>query len=204
MKRPHFSHSIRKVVLLEATAFTLLELMTVMAIIAVLAGLVLKGAGYAQNKAARDRAAAEIAAISVALESYKADNGEYPISDPTGAITGTPPQTLGSRKTNGTAPNTDAPTTYVSSSTVLFKSISNPPTSMKIYFESKPDIRSTGTAALSASTHFIDPFGNPYGYAVPNSKGDNTYNPTFDLWSTAGQSGSGATNQKQEKWITNW
>lgn len=199
MKRPHFPLSASKppASLLEATGFTLLELMTVMAIIAVLAGLVLKGAGYAQNKAARDRAAAEIAAISVALESYKADNGEYPSVDPKDSGNKAP-QNLKSVN------STTAPSTYVASSTVLFRSISNKDTAPKIYFEAKPDILSTGTGNITADTHFVDPFGNPYGYAVPNTSGTTTYNPTFDLWSTAGQSSSGAANQKQEKWITNW
>src|SRR3954463_1288191 len=59
-------------------AFTLIELLVVMAIIIVLAGLILATAGYVQNKGKRSRAEAEIAAISAALENYKADNGVYP------------------------------------------------------------------------------------------------------------------------------
>jgi len=58
--------------------FTLIELMIVIAIIAILASLVLSTAGYVQKKGARSRAEAEIAAVGAALESYKADNGDYP------------------------------------------------------------------------------------------------------------------------------
>ena len=58
--------------------FTVIELLIVMAIIIVLAGLILATAGYVQKKGARARAEAEIAAMSAALESYKADNGIYP------------------------------------------------------------------------------------------------------------------------------
>lgn len=58
--------------------FTLIELLVVMAIIAILASLVLSTAGYVQKKGARSRAEAEIAALGAALESYKADNGDYP------------------------------------------------------------------------------------------------------------------------------
>src|SRR3954467_6612668 len=61
-------------------AFTLIELLVVMVIIIVLAGLILATAGYVQNKGKRSRAEAEIAAISAALENYKADNGVYPAS----------------------------------------------------------------------------------------------------------------------------
>ncbi|MEI6375593.1 MAG: prepilin-type N-terminal cleavage/methylation domain-containing protein [bacterium] len=60
--------------------FTLIELLVVIAIIAILASLVLSTAGYVQKKAARSRAEAEIAAVGAALESYKADNGDYPIN----------------------------------------------------------------------------------------------------------------------------
>src|SRR5436190_6034389 len=59
-------------------AFTILELLVVIAIIIILAGLILSTVGYVQKKGARSRAEAEIAAMSAALESYKADNGIYP------------------------------------------------------------------------------------------------------------------------------
>ncbi len=58
--------------------FTLVELLVVITIIAILAALVLSTAGGIQDKAARNRAQSEIAALSAALESYKADNGDYP------------------------------------------------------------------------------------------------------------------------------
>ena len=60
-------------------AFTLLELLVVIAIIAILAGLLLNTAGYIQKKGAMSRAEAEISAMTVALENYKADNGDYPL-----------------------------------------------------------------------------------------------------------------------------
>src|SRR5438093_1573360 len=58
-------------------AFTLIELIVVIAIIVILAGLVLSTVGYVQKKAARSRAETEIAAMSAACESYKADNGDF-------------------------------------------------------------------------------------------------------------------------------
>src|SRR5258705_969383 len=59
-------------------AFTLIELIVVVGIITILAGLVLSTAGYARKKGARARAETEIAAMSAALENYKADNAVYP------------------------------------------------------------------------------------------------------------------------------
>src|SRR5437660_10515842 len=73
-------------------AFTLIELLLVIAIIIILAGLILSTAGYVQKKGARARAEAEIAAISAALESYKADNGIYPTDSNTNALK---PNTMG-------------------------------------------------------------------------------------------------------------
>src|SRR5438445_10621229 len=59
-------------------AFTLIELIVVVTVITILAGLVLSTVGYARKKGARARAETEIAAMSAACESYKADNGVYP------------------------------------------------------------------------------------------------------------------------------
>ena len=62
----------------QRSAFTIIELLIVMAIIIVLAGLIIATSGYVQEKSKRSRTEAEIAAMSAALESYKADNGIYP------------------------------------------------------------------------------------------------------------------------------
>ncbi len=61
-------------------AFTLIELIVVVGIIAILAALVLSTVGYARKKGQRARAETEIAAMSAACENYKADNGVYPCS----------------------------------------------------------------------------------------------------------------------------
>ena len=71
------------------TSFTILELLVVITIIIVLAGLILVTVGYVQKKGARSRAEAEIAAMSAALESYKADNGIYPTSANTNSLDAT-------------------------------------------------------------------------------------------------------------------
>src|SRR6266480_776180 len=72
--------------------FTIIELLVVISIIIILAGLILSTVGYVQKKGARSRAEAEIAAISAALESYKADNGIYPTDSNTTALK---PNTMG-------------------------------------------------------------------------------------------------------------
>src|SRR5207249_7447264 len=59
-------------------AFTLIELIVVVGVIIILTGLILSTVSYVRKKGARARAETEIAAISAACESYKADNGIYP------------------------------------------------------------------------------------------------------------------------------
>ena len=67
-------------------AFTLIELVLVVAIITVLGALVLSTVGYARKKGARARAETEMAAMSAAIENYKADNGVY-VRGPATSIT---------------------------------------------------------------------------------------------------------------------
>ena len=59
-------------------AFTLLEILTVIAIIAVLASLTIGGMGYYDDKMKYSRTEILIASIEQALEDYKSDNGAYP------------------------------------------------------------------------------------------------------------------------------
>src|SRR5689334_18605969 len=67
----------------SSQGFTLIEMITVIAIIVVLAGLVIATAGFVQNKAARTQAEGEIKMITTACESYKIDTGGYPRNDDT-------------------------------------------------------------------------------------------------------------------------
>jgi len=62
-------------------AFTLLELLAVITLIAVLAGLVLGVGRRAVESGRIARAKTELAAISVALEAYKRTYGDYPRTD---------------------------------------------------------------------------------------------------------------------------
>jgi len=64
------------------SAFTLIELMVVSAVIAIVAGITLAALSGVNAKAARDRARAEVSAIANALEGYRSQNGDYPASLP--------------------------------------------------------------------------------------------------------------------------
>src|SRR5438093_7437029 len=90
------------------SAFTLIELIVVTTVIIILTGLVLSTVGYVQKKGARARAETEIAAMSAALESYKADNGIYPRNSDTDSLNA---QTSGN------------PITYQAASLYLYNSL---------------------------------------------------------------------------------
>jgi len=175
-------------------AFTIIELLVVIAIIIILASLILSTVGYVQKKGARSRAEAEIAAMSAALESYKADNGIYPRDatkteqvDPAASpIPTTATQFLYEQLSGNSATNLQ------------------PISGAKSYFAFKPQMlfgTKDSNGNLTSVSYIRDPFGNSYGYStLKASGGTGGYNPTFDLWSIADD--SSGTNQT--KWIKNW
>jgi len=80
-KSPKPRHSSSPLLAPASEAFTLIELLIVITIIGILAGLTLSTLGYVNKKAARSRAEAEVAALSAAIESFKLDYGSYPASN---------------------------------------------------------------------------------------------------------------------------
>jgi prepilin-type N-terminal cleavage/methylation domain-containing protein len=164
-------------------AFTLIELLAVITIIGILAGLTLGAAGAVRRHGATSTAKAEVAALQAACDRYYADNNSYPNA------TNSMPDPSSSSDVN------PSPTSkYGTAGKALFNSLFgtnqyNLPPSTKRYFEPKPAMVSSATIA---DPHFIDPWGYAYGY---NS--DGTSAPL--IWSTAGTT-KGETN----KWITSW
>ncbi len=200
---------------LPRNGFTLIELLVVMAIILVLAALVLSISSYVQNKGARSRAEAEIAAMSAAIESYKADNGIYPRGQSTSAPpTGTPRYTVATIGTDDLDARADGVSngkSYQDACRYLYEQLTGDGNldlatdgGRKSYFWFREPvlarIRNSAGTVIGAS-HINDPFGNSYGYSTANqSVPGEGYNPTFDLWSTAGlTSGTDST-----QWIKNW
>ena len=182
-------------------AFTLIEMITVIAVIAILTAMVLSIAGFAQNKGARSRAEAEIMALASACEAYKADNGVYPQDADTDAL-------------DARQHTSPVSTTYQKASLALYKALSGdltapfngvPDTGSKVYAVDffKPSRLNSDFKTTSVVRYIVDPFGNSFGYSTANSV-DNTkgYNPTFDLWSTGGSTGS--TDKDKAKWLKNW
>lgn len=172
----------------KASSFTLVELMVVVAVIAILAGLVLGGAGAVRQRAARGQAKAEVSAIEAGLARYQMDFGAYPVS------TGITP---------GGSNYPANPTGYTTAGQALFTNLwgaSNYVTATagrKQYLNVKPSMVNT-----SGVNYFIDPWGYAYGYYWSGT--NSLYGGAVpDVWSTGGQIGTG-TQTNRAKWITSW
>ena len=209
-------------------AFTLIEMLTVMAIIAVIASLVVGVSGLVQSKAARSRAEGEIAAMSAAIKSYEAENGIVPRNDDTDELD----------------PRVDANPTakkYEKASLHLYEELSGDngvgpdgaPNGTradgkidgKFYYEFKPDVLNTkkDNGKITTVENIQDPFGNCYGYSTAGQAAEQEflkkvrksgasasraeskgYNTTFDLWSTGGARAAGDPVEASKKWVKNW
>jgi prepilin-type N-terminal cleavage/methylation domain-containing protein len=190
------------------TGFTLIELLIVIAVIVVLAGLILSTFGYVQKKGARARVETEIAAMSAACESYKADNGIYPANPDTNTV---------DARTNL---DPSAPV-YSAASLFLYEQLAGVTSgsrsaipSGKTYFTFKANMLLPAPPSTADITAICDPFGNSYGYSTianpianPSLSPGAGYNPTFDLWSTAGTAPLPTPTPpatQQDLWIKNW
>ena len=175
----HSSFVIRHSSFRAGGAFTLIELIVTVTIIVILAGLVLSTVGYVQKKGARARAETEIAAMSAALESYKADNAIYP---PNAVATGAHALYQGLSGDGNDA---------IGGATA---STGTPGSSGKSYMTLKPNMLSPNPP--NATTRVIDPFQNDYNYIAPGINNAST----FDLWSIANANPTTDPNQ----WVKNW
>ncbi len=191
-----FAHRIRA---LRCDGFTLIELLTVIALILILVGITIGAFSYANNKARRSRAEGEISALSAAIENYKLDNGEYPHTSETDGLD---PQRMFN------------PAVYQIAGQKLYYTLSGRDqggalqAGAKSYYEFKTN--QTLTDPATNQTILSDPFGKSYGYSTardaqmsPPRSGTGGYNPTFDLWSTAGQDALDAKTANRV-WIKNW
>jgi type II secretory pathway pseudopilin PulG len=190
----------------EERAVTIIEMLVVIMVIFILAALVLAASSYVQNKGARARAETEIAALSAALESYKADNGTYPGNTDTNSLNPTTDV--------NSSPPTSGTNNYSKASLYLYEQLagvtsglrSETPSS-RSYYTFTPNMLSPKDTTKNI-VGISDPFGNLYGYSTSKNPMLNPSgytaaagnNPTFDLWSTSG----GTTSSDIPKWTKNW
>jgi prepilin-type N-terminal cleavage/methylation domain-containing protein len=207
--------------------FTLIEMITVVGIIVVLASLIIGTAGYVNNKAARDKTLGLIKAYGLALDAYKNDNGNYPNSGDT--------ELLDPRKDWNPTGGTSADR-YQKACRDMYKDLSGdrepkgeldgkPEEGNTVYYSFKKDELSfkkdPASGGILKVYYVQDAFGGPFGYSTagalqeqeyreevrknpraarPSDKELKGYNPTYDLWSTGG----GTSQAQTGKWVKNW
>ena len=171
-----------------SSAFTLIEMLTVMAVIAILASLIVAVNAFAHKKAATARADGEIRTMMAACENYRGDFGNYPRDlGENGDGKGSWTDKLDPR-TDGDPNNSK----YLDACVFLYKAISGDampgvdattapkrtdkpdgkPES-KGYCEFTPNQLNKSS---SGEIRFIqDPFGNSYGYSTAGAEVEEKY-----------------------------
>ncbi len=159
-------------------ALTLIELLAVMVIILIIAGMFVGVSGPASKSAKKRKAEVMISALEVAIGMYKADTGLYPPSDTADGI-GTTAKLNDYLSTGGTNSGV-TPATGWSGPYMEFK---------------QGDISQTNWT-------IIDPWGNSYLYDPKTTTHTPTHNTaSFDLWSTGpGGTDANGTIYKLNNW----
>ena len=132
----------------KACSFTLIELMVVVSLIGLLAGILLAAVAGVRSQAARSQAKAQVAALEAALSRFQTENGFFPSS------------------TSANPSSSLNPANYVTGSRLLFTNLlgratlSGSPGTNKAFFDPSPAMVLTNSSPNS----FVDPWG--YAFAL--------------------------------------
>lgn len=168
-------------------AFTLVEVLVVMTIIAILAGLVVVGMEFAKQRQASEKAKVQIALLSKGIEEYKADMGAYPGELDDTPIDGKVSEQIyqalfkdGYDYTESASPSA----TWEKATKIYIAELD--PRNNKMGWVTKLKLTETPSDKLEIT----DPWGNGYRYR----KGKDAQNPDFDLWSIGKDGKTNATS----------
>lgn len=166
-------------------AFTLIELMAVITIIVILAGLVVGGLGFVSDRQAKEKAKVQIALLSKALEEYKLDTGSYPASTNSADLYVAlfyEGYDYAQKNSPATWVKTVGSNTAFPKATKIYLSDLDPTTSKQGWVT--PVIP---PAPVPATSKIMDPWGKEYNYrsalGATGAANTATQNPDFDLWS---------------------
>lgn len=180
-------------------AFTLIELMAVITIIFVLAGVVLGGMSYARSKQNDSKAKVQIALLSKALEEYKLDMGQYPPSEGNSEGTDQTRFIYTALFYEGYQALQNAGSGDQNAASKIYLPDLDPTTSKQGWV--KVDTKHKSTEPPQRAMIY-DPWGNEYHYrTAKNAAGGingTTQNPDFDLWST-GKDGKTNTSAPKDQ-----
>ena len=175
------------------SAFTLIELLTVISIIAILMAMTIAIISYAQDKAAEEKTKSVMIAVKAGLERYKDEYGEYP----------EPAENSGSGKSGAVA---------------LYQALMddgddeilggpNEPSDGRAGENMFVNMKSKGFVDSEGSTFWIkDGYDRIIYYQVYDPENPEATNQTtYDLWSFGKDKGRNKLNTDDEAlWIKNW
>jgi len=152
--------------------FTLVELIVTISIIVILAGFVVGGMGYVEQKRAEEKAKVQIALLGKGIEEFKFDNGVYP----------TVPNENLTNLAQARANNNEI------FQRLYLDGVKNQ--NIRIYL-AELDPAGTGqgwiTGSGDAATYITDPWGREYrfrpGVLANGSPNPAAMGPGFDIWS---------------------
>lgn len=177
----------------------MVELMVVVAIMVILAGILIASLPGIQSRINRGKVEAFIAEIDAGLSRYQIDNGNYPLNEPTG----------------------DRDKSGIEGAKVLYKHLSGDfdvngevdyQQNEKVYvakldYFSNREAKEPRSTVIGGDYMVIDSYSNPVRYLaqtpnLPRGQTRRTRNPTFDLWSITDAEPNDP--EAEAKYITNW
>jgi prepilin-type N-terminal cleavage/methylation domain-containing protein len=210
----------------QPAGFTVMELMVVVAIMALLATMTLMGFRYAQNTSMRNRTTAFLRAISSSLENYHTEFGEYPRPkrpQETGEF-GKKMYPIGGALMLYQALSGDGDNEIDIAAGTLGASDGKVEGQNEINHVMMKEMPVEMRKRDTVGWFVADGFGHPFQYEVPsasnkvrygqasNRSETQTINTTYDLWSFGEDdmhtTGTGLEAKKNDmisaKWIKNW
>jgi prepilin-type N-terminal cleavage/methylation domain-containing protein len=164
--------------------FTLAELMIVIAIIIILAGIVIGSMGFVKTRQRNNQAEIQIKLLENAIQQYHTDNGEYPGDADAGGSIGTGESNMLFRALFYDGFLAD-------DNSLIYLSELDPATDVQKWIDG------TGAGAT-----IVDPWGVEYRYR----RGSGALNPDYDLWSVGpdGESAGDGEDDKDKDDISNF
>lgn len=183
--------------------FSMIELMVVVGIMVILAGLLIAALPGIQSRINRNKVETFIAELESGLSKYQIDNGSYPLNEPGG---------------DG---HSQRDTAGIEGAAVLYKHLSGDwdlngevdfTQNEKVYvpridYFTQREAREPRSTSIGGRYMVIDSYSNPIRYLaqVPNlapTEKRETRNPTYDIWSITDANPD--NEDESAKYVTNW
>ncbi len=148
--------------------FTLIEMLTVLLIIGILAGLVIGLFKIATTKQTESRARAEMKALELAIEAYKQDKGSYPVA-------------INTPRGSEAKAILNSQLLYIALSGNAAGTGLSPDSTNRAYFTAFSSAKNGNLAVSNGQYYIVAPTRDPYNY-VSGDLSIQTNKASFDLW----------------------